>query len=64
MSETKQGNSTVGYNLLITYKRLRNKTDSLIKKAKKDFIKNKIKENKGCLKKLWKTLKNLGFQPR
>ena len=50
MSETKHGNSTVSYNLLITYKRLRNKTDSLIKKAKKDFIKNKIKENKGCPK--------------
>ena len=34
-------------------------TDALIKKAKKDFV--KIKENKSCPKKLWKTLKNLGI---
>ena len=43
------------------YKRLRNMTDALIKKAKKDFVKIKIKENKSCPKKLWKTLKNLGI---
>ena len=36
-------------------------TDALIKKAKKDFVKIKIKENKCCPKKLWKTLKNLGI---
>ena len=36
-------------------------TDALIKKAKKDFVKIKIKENKSCPKKLWKTLKNLGI---
>ena len=43
------------------YKRLRNMTDALIKKAKKDFVKIKIKENTSCPKKLWKTLKNLGI---
>ena len=43
------------------YKRLRNKTDALIKNAKKDFVKNKIEENKSCPKKLWKTLKSLGI---
>ena len=32
------------------YKRLRNKTDALIKKAKKGFAKNKNKENKSCPK--------------
>ena len=36
-------------------------TDALIKKAKKDFVKIKIKENKSCPKKLWKTLNNLGI---
>ena len=36
-------------------------TDALIKKAKKDFVTIKIKENKSCPKKLWKTLKNLGI---
>ena len=42
------------------YKRLRNKTDAL-KKAKKDFVKNKITENKSCPKQLWKTLTKCGF---
>ena len=46
------------------YKRLRNMTDALIKKAKKDFVKIKIKENKSCTKKLWKTLKNLGISTK
>ena len=32
------------------YKRLRNMTDALIKKAKKDLVKIKIKENKSCPK--------------
>ena len=62
MSETKHGNSTGRKKTsdnFTEYKRLRNMTDALIKKAKKDFVKIKIKES--CPKKLWKTLKNLGI---
>ena len=42
------------------YKKLRNKTQRLITKAKKEFVRNTIDENQGCIKKLWKTLKDLG----
>ena len=64
MSETKHGNSTGSKQTsenFTEYKRLINKTDALIKNAKKDFVKNKIEENKSCPKKLWKTLKSLGI---
>ena len=43
------------------YKMLRNKTQSVIKRAKRDFIKNEISENQNNPKRLWKTLKDLGM---
>ena len=43
------------------YKMFRNKTQTLIRNSKKDFIKNEIAENRNSPKNLWKTLKNLGM---
>ena len=43
------------------YKRLRNKTQYEIQKAKKDYVKNEISENLNNPKQLWRTLKNLGL---
>ena len=42
------------------YKNLRNKVQYEIRKAKKNYVKNVVKENQSCAKKLWKTIKNLG----
>ena len=43
------------------YKRLRNLTQSAIKHAKQNYVKEHLTENSGCIKKLWKSIKNLGF---
>ena len=39
----------------------RNKTQNLIKKSKKNYIRNEISENQNSPQNLWKTLKNLGM---
>ena len=38
------------------YNVLRNNTQKLINKTKRKFIRNELEENKGCIKKMWKTL--------
>ena len=43
------------------YKTLRNKTQREIDRAKKDYVKSKISENKDNPKKLWQTLKDIGM---
>lgn len=43
------------------FKRLRNKTQFAIKKAKTSFVKNQISENQSASKKVWKILKDLGM---
>ena len=43
------------------YKLLRNLAQFSIKKAKKDFVINQIKENQNAPKTVWKILKNLGM---
>ena len=42
------------------YKRLRNKSQNLIKSAKLAYVRDKIKDESGNSNKLWKTFKNLG----
>ncbi|XP_071959528.1 uncharacterized protein [Antedon mediterranea] len=42
----------------------RNKAQRLIKKAKSNYFLNKIDENKDNPKKLWKTLKQLGYEKK
>lgn len=46
------------------YKMLRNKVQSEVKKAKRNYVKLEIKENKNCPKKLWKTIKELGISSK
>ena len=43
----------------VKYKKLQNKTTSLIRNAKQDYYSNLIEENKKDLSKLWKTLKSV-----
>ena len=43
------------------YKSIRNKCQNVIRKAKKDFVKNEISESQNSPKALWKTLKKLGM---
>ena len=43
------------------YSRLRNKVQRDIKKAKREYMKSKIDENKNDSKRLWETLKSLGY---
>ncbi|XP_071941144.1 uncharacterized protein [Antedon mediterranea] len=43
------------------YCKLRNKIQRDVKKAKSEYFKTKIEENKGNPKKLWQTLKSTGF---
>jgi len=45
----------------VAFKRIQNHVQSLIKKRKKQFMKNKLDENLGKPRELWKTLKSLGF---
>ena len=44
------------------FRKWRNKTQQLVKEAKKDFISNEIESNKNNSKKLWDSLKLLGYQ--
>ena len=43
---------------------LRNKVQVAVKNAKADYISNKLEENKNSPKKVWKTLKNLGYSSK
>ena len=43
------------------FKRLRNLTQRSIKTAKQSYVKDHIENNSGNIKKLWKSIKNLGF---
>ena len=45
----------------ISYKRSRNQVKNLINRQKRNFIKDKLTENIGNSKELWKTLKKLGL---
>ena len=45
----------------LAFKKAQNYVQNLIKKKKKQFIKNKLDENLGKPKELWKTLKSLGL---
>ena len=45
----------------LAYKRAQNHVHSLVKRKKKHFITNKLQDNIGKPKELWKTLKSLGF---
>ena len=45
----------------LAFKRAQNNVQNLIKKKKKQYIKNKLDENLGKPKELWKTLKSLGL---
>ncbi len=46
------------------YKKLRNEIQRDIKKAKANYFQNKIEEDNGDPKKLWKHLKNLGYSSK
>ena len=46
------------------FKGLRNKTQSVIRKAKRDYIKIQIVENQNAPKSLWKTLKSWVHQQK
>lgn len=43
------------------YNKFRNETQKCIHNAKRDYIKGQLEENKGCIKKVWKTLKSIGI---
>ena len=45
----------------ISYKRSRNQVKNVIKRQKRNFIKDKLTENIGNSKELWKTFKKLGL---
>ena len=45
----------------INYRKSRNKVQNLIKRKKRNYIKEKLTENIGNSKELWKTLKKLGL---
>ena len=47
---------------LITFRKWRNKTQQLVREAKKDYISNQIEINKNNSKKLWDSLKLIGYQ--
>ena len=53
----KKSNNAEDYSI---YKKLRNKAQYVIKKAKVNYYKHKIQEDQRDSKSLWKTLKNLG----
>ena len=44
----------------LSYRRAKNKTTNLIKKAKRYYFRQSIDENKGNLKRIWSLLKQLG----
>lgn len=46
------------------YCKLRNKVQKEVKKAKEEYISNKIEENKNNPKKLWQQLKGLGYSSK
>ena len=46
------------------YKSLRNKVQSEVKRAKREYVKQEIEENQTCAKKLWKTIKELGVSSK
>jgi len=48
----------------VEYKRSRNKVQCRIDKAKEDYFKDKLSENKTNPKKLWQTLKKLGTRQK
>ena len=45
----------------VNYRKSRNEVKKLIKREKRNYIKEKLTENIGNSKKLWKTLKKLGL---
>ena len=47
---------------LAEFRKLRNKTQQLVRDAKADYISNEIEKNKNDSKKLWKSLKCLGYE--
>ena len=46
--------------IFLLFKMLRNKTQRLIDKAKRSYLKDQLEEHKNCSKKLWKCLKEIG----
>ena len=50
--------------LRLEFNELRNKVQREIKKAKSNFFKDKIEENKNNPKKLWKQFKSLGYSSK
>ena len=45
----------------VNYRKSRNQVTNLIKRKKRNYIKEKLTENIGNSKELWKTLKQLGL---